>query len=42
MGRTRSNKTVFFSGDGKSIGKLVPVEIEEAYTWSLFGKCKKY
>ena len=38
VGRTRGNKTVFFSGDGKSIGKLLPVEIEKAYTWSLFGR----
>jgi tRNA-2-methylthio-N6-dimethylallyladenosine synthase len=38
VGRTGSNKTVFFSGDKNSIGKLVPVEIEEAYTWSLFGR----
>jgi len=38
VGRTRGNKTVFFSGDGKDIGELVPVEIEEAYTWSLFGR----
>jgi len=38
VGRTRGNKTVFFSGDKNSIGKLVPVEIEEAYTWSLFGR----
>ena len=40
VGRTRGNKTVFFSGAGKDIGELVSVEIEEAYTWSLFGKCK--
>jgi len=38
VGRTRSNKTVFFSGSGESIGKLLPVEIEEAFTWSLFGR----
>jgi len=38
VGRTRGNKTVFFSGDGKSIGELLPVEIEEAYTWSLLGR----
>jgi len=38
VGRTRGNKTVFFSGDGKDIGELVPVEIEEAFTWSLFGR----
>jgi len=37
VGRTRGNKTVFFSGDGKDIGELVPVEIEEAYAWSLMG-----
>ena len=39
VGRTGSNKTVFFSGSGRSIGELLPVEIEKAYTWSLFGKC---
>ena len=40
VGRTRGNKTVFFSADGKDIGELVPVEIEEAYTWSLVGRVK--
>jgi len=40
VGRTRSNKTVFFPGPGKSIGKLLPVEIERAYTWSLMGKVR--
>ena len=40
VGRTRGNKTVFFSGDGKDIGELLPVEIEEAYTWSLFGRVR--
>jgi len=38
VGRTRTNKTVFFSGDKNSIGNLVPVEIEEAYMWSLMGR----
>jgi tRNA-2-methylthio-N6-dimethylallyladenosine synthase len=38
VGRTRTNKTVFFSGPESFIGKLVPVEIEEAFTWSLMGK----
>jgi len=38
VGRTRTNKTVFFSGSASYIGKLVPVEIEEVYTWSLIGK----
>jgi len=38
VGRTRGNKTVFFSGDERSIGKLLPVEIEGAYTWSLMGR----
>jgi len=37
VGRTRGNKTVFFSGSASSVGKLVPAEIEEAYTWSLVG-----
>jgi len=41
VGRTRTNKTVFFSGDKNFIGKLVPVEIEEAYTWSLFGRVRE-
>jgi len=40
VGRTRGNKTVFFGGDGKDIGELVRVEIEEAYTWSLVGRVK--
>ena len=40
VGRTRGNKTVFFSRAGRSIGELVPVEIEEAYTWSLFGRVR--
>jgi len=38
VGRTRGNKTVFFSGPASSIGKILPVEIEEAFTWSLFGR----
>jgi tRNA-2-methylthio-N6-dimethylallyladenosine synthase len=38
VGRTRGNKTIFFSGDKNSIGKLASVKIEEAYTWSLMGK----
>jgi tRNA-2-methylthio-N6-dimethylallyladenosine synthase len=40
VGRTRGNKTVFFPGDGKDIGELVPVKIEEAYTWSLMGRVR--
>lgn len=40
VGRTRGNKRVFFSGDGKDIGELLPVEIEEAYTWSLVGRVR--
>ena len=40
VGRTRGNKRVFFSGDGKSIGELLSVEIEEAYTWSLLGRVR--
>jgi len=40
VGRTRGNKTVFFSGDGKDIGELVPVEIEKAYAWSLLGRVR--
>jgi len=42
VGRTRGNKTVFFSGPAGSIGKLLPVEIEEAFTWSLFGRVASY
>jgi len=38
VGRTRGNKPVFFSGHERSIGKLLPVEIEKAYTWSLMGR----
>jgi len=41
VGRTRGNKTVFFSGEKRSIGELLPVEIEEAYTWSLVGRVKR-
>ncbi|MBA7509844.1 tRNA-2-methylthio-N(6)-dimethylallyladenosine synthase [subsurface metagenome] len=40
VGRTRGNKRVFFSGDGKDIGELLPVEIEKAYTWSLLGRVR--
>lgn len=40
VGRTRGNKIVFFSGDGKDIGELVSVEIEEAYAWSLLGRVR--
>jgi tRNA-2-methylthio-N6-dimethylallyladenosine synthase len=42
VGRTRGNKTVFFSGPANSIGKILPVEIEEAYTWSLMGRVASY
>jgi tRNA-2-methylthio-N6-dimethylallyladenosine synthase len=42
VGRTRGNKTVFFSGSANSIGKILPVEIEEAFTWSLFGRVASY
>jgi len=38
VGRMRTNKTVFFPGPESYIGKLVPVEIEEAFTWSLMGR----
>ncbi len=40
VGRTRGNKTVFFSGVGKNIGEVLPVEIEEAFTWSLLGRVR--
>lgn len=40
VGRTRGNKRVFFSGAGKNIGEVVPVEIEEAYAWSLLGRMR--
>ena len=37
-GKTRSNKTVNFPGDGISAGQLVTVEITEIKTWSLMGR----
>jgi tRNA-2-methylthio-N6-dimethylallyladenosine synthase len=37
-GRTRSNKTVNFTGEGIRAGSLVNVEITSARTWSLTGR----
>ncbi|NLZ94119.1 MAG: tRNA (N6-isopentenyl adenosine(37)-C2)-methylthiotransferase MiaB [Firmicutes bacterium] len=37
-GRTRSNKTVNFTGENITRGKLLTVEITEARTWSLLGR----
>lgn len=37
-GRTRTNKTVHFTGSTELAGKLVKVKITEARTWDLFGK----
>ena len=38
MGRTKSNKTVIFSGDESLIGKFIPVKITEAQSWILKGE----
>ena len=38
MGRTKSNKTVIFSGDEALIGKFIPVKITEAQSWILKGE----
>lgn len=38
VGRTRTNKEVFFTGEDSLIGKLVQVKIEEVTPWSLRGK----
>ncbi|MGB9553580.1 MAG: tRNA (N6-isopentenyl adenosine(37)-C2)-methylthiotransferase MiaB, partial [bacterium] len=38
VGRTRTNKEVFFHSEDALIGKLVQVEIEEVTPWSLKGK----
>lgn len=37
-GRTRGNKIVIIEGPEDLIGKAIKVEIQEAQTWSLFGK----
>ncbi|MGI5838306.1 MAG: tRNA (N6-isopentenyl adenosine(37)-C2)-methylthiotransferase MiaB [bacterium] len=40
-GRTRTNKIVLFPRDGATadwVGKIVPVQIKEAKTWTLYGK----
>lgn len=37
-GRTRSNKTVNFTGEDVKAGDLVQVEVTEARTWSLLGR----
>jgi tRNA-2-methylthio-N6-dimethylallyladenosine synthase len=38
FGRTRTSKTVNFSGDKSLIGRLINVKITEAKTWSLNGE----
>ena len=38
VGRTRTNRQVFFAGPEELIGELVTVEITEASTWTLLGK----
>jgi tRNA-2-methylthio-N6-dimethylallyladenosine synthase len=38
-GRTRTNKIVHVSSNGNLLGKLVDVEITEAKSWTLTGKC---
>jgi tRNA-2-methylthio-N6-dimethylallyladenosine synthase len=37
QGRTRTDKLVFFQGDGNWLGQLVKVKIEKASPWSLQG-----
>ena len=37
-GRTRSMKTVNFTGEGSNAGDLVDVEVTDARTWSLVGR----
>jgi len=37
-GRTRTNKLVHFAAQEDLTGRLVEVEITEAYTWYLIGK----
>ena len=39
LGRTRTNKIVTFGGDTRLIGRTVPVEIVEAGSWVLRGRC---
>ena len=39
LGRTRTNKIVTFEGDAGLIGRTVPVEIVEAGSWVLRGRC---
>jgi tRNA-2-methylthio-N6-dimethylallyladenosine synthase len=38
VGRTRTNKEVFFQGEDALMGKLVQVKIEEVTPWSLRGR----
>lgn len=38
MGRTRTNKVVFFEGDEDLIGELLKVEITDSGTWHLKGR----
>ena len=37
-GRTRSNEIVVFKGTEDLIGKLVPIKIKTANSWTLFGE----
>ncbi|UNC91894.1 tRNA (N6-isopentenyl adenosine(37)-C2)-methylthiotransferase MiaB [Candidatus Contubernalis alkaliaceticus] len=37
-GRTRTNKLVNFTGNKEIVGKIIPVKITEAKTWSLDGE----
>lgn len=41
MGRTRTNKVVFFEGGKDLIGKLITVEIIDSGTWHLKGRRKE-
>lgn len=38
MGRTRANKVVVFEGDKEFVGQLLPVRVERANGFSLYGK----
>lgn len=39
LGRTRTNKIVTFAGGAELIGRTVPVEIADAGSWVLRGRC---
>lgn len=38
MGRTRTDKTVVFEGDLKLVGTCIPIRIDRAKGWTLWGK----